>query len=308
MNGYLTEMLTTQEAKDVMARAEAYFAGGVFSDLTDADLADWQKNVFSKVKDAYGVAVDAFAGLVNGSMKAWRQNPSDQKAAGKLLNDFEALAKAIFNEPAPAVNRLDDVKAFRDSCFSTMATMALTTENATRDIPRTDSVKVVISKAHMAVTCEDYVDRFGEMPATARIGKDELASTYWESMMDDVAPFSKTENNQILKDLKTLETSTNVSDIPKSMDSLVKNMLAVTKKNDDPREYPLLPGQAEMVFAEAMRSDKVMAGGAYRDDQPDHRAPAKLTDTERKEMKTTIDDRKEERRKEEHAEPTGGRR
>ena len=298
MNSYLKTLLTTREGITVMENAEKFFAGAAFSDLTAAGLADWQNDVFSKVKNVYGASVNTDAGLVNVAMKAWLGNPNDIPALGNLMRTFDELSTDMMNNPPP-VSRTDDAKAFKESCFSTMATMALIAENASRSIPRRDSVEVAISKARIAVTCDEYVGRFGEMPATARIGKDELASEYWESMMGDVAPYSSTENERILKNLKRLEQSTKVDDITKSMDQLVKSMRKVAAKNVD------LAGQAEMVFAEAMRSARVMSGGAYRDDQPDHRASAELTDTERKEMDTAIGQRRQERRKEEHADPTG---
>ncbi|TCL62922.1 hypothetical protein [Rhizobium sp. BK251] len=300
MNTYLEALLTTTSGQRVMAAAEKYFSGADFSDLSAKDLGDWQNRVFSDVRKAYPDAVKDASNLVNAALNAWLKQPSNMPATGQLLQQFEGLADEIMQNPAPP-KYMDDAKEFKAACFSAMATMALATENASKTIPRTDAIATVISRARAAVTCDEYVERFGDMPSTARIGKDEKPSDYWASMMKDVAPFSDKDNQKILSSLRTIEQSTKVDVIADALDQLVESMQAVTKANLEPG----LSGRAEMVFAEAMRSDKVMPGGAYRSDQPNSRKSVPLTSSESAEMQQSIDQADAERKKKEISDPTG---
>jgi hypothetical protein len=237
------------------------------------------------VKDAYGDEVKTEAAVVDTRMSAWLKAPTNLTLLGSLQRAFVDLSTALMENPAPA-SRLADVQAFKNSCFTAMSAMAVIAENASRTLVRTDSVEVAIGRARLAVTCDRIVERFGAVPTTVSIGKDDSPSSYWEAAMYDVAPSTTGLVNERIRDnLRVLETSTKIKDIAKATDQLVADAKTVADNG----------GRGAMVLAEAMRSERVFPGGVYRSDQPDHRSNRGLAEDEIADLDVIINKRKAER-------------
>jgi hypothetical protein len=305
MKSYMEAFLKTSIGLVLLDEAEHTFADSTFDDLTPEDLQDWAGRIASKIWRVASTPVRTAANDVNTQMKEWQSNPRSLTSIGSLERAFDAMAEALKDNPLPVKN-LGESGAFKDSCYSTMVTMAVCADDIKRGQidpvqGRIDPVGVTIARARTASVCDGYLDQFGDIPPSARIGIDDKASEYWAAKMAGAAPLNETERERILANLQKLETSTKIDDIAPAMTAILQDLNTVIAKNgaDDYK------GIAEMVFAEAMRSNQVMPGGAYRKDQPAGGAPiGALSEQELADMDKVMKDRWEERKKEETEDPT----